>query len=101
MKHYLSIIELFVVFSANSQSYKASYATELSNRLNFVEAYPIWFELSNDFIQKKKGNWDYLRKTTEAARQSEHFEEALKWNNQIIENYSYFLGTQYSNHKEL
>jgi outer membrane protein OmpA-like peptidoglycan-associated protein len=86
MKHYLSIIALFVVFSANSQSYKATYATELSNRLNFVEAYPIWVELSNDFIQKKKGNWDYLRKTTEAARQSEHFEEALKWNNQIIEN---------------
>jgi outer membrane protein OmpA-like peptidoglycan-associated protein len=86
MKHYLSIITLFVVLTANSQSYKATYATELSNRLNFVEAYPVWLELSNDFLQKKKGNWDYLRKTAEAARQSEHFEDALKWNNLLIEN---------------
>lgn len=86
MKYILSIIVLLLVFVANSQSYKAKYASDLSARLNFVESYPIWVELSTEFLEKKKGNWDYLRKTVEAARQSEHFEEALKWNSQLIDN---------------
>lgn len=54
MKYILSIIVLLLVFVANSQSYKAKYASDLSARLNFVESYPIWVELSTEFWKKER-----------------------------------------------
>ena len=65
---------------SNAQTFKEDYAKSLSAQFKFVEAYPVWADLSQSFLDKQKGDWSYLRMTTEAAYNSEQFKEALHWN---------------------
>ncbi len=65
---------------SNAQTFKEDYAKSLSAQFKFVEAYPVWADLSQGFLDKQKGDWSYLRMTTEAAYNSEQFKEALHWN---------------------
>ena len=58
-----SLFFAFLVNSINSQTYKLEYAQKLSGQFNFVEAYPVWEDLSNVFLKKQKGDWEYLRDT--------------------------------------
>ena len=51
----------------------------LLKQLNFVEAYPVWEDLSNVFLKKQKGDWEYLRQAAKAAEKSEQYEKALYW----------------------
>ena len=74
-----SLFFAFLVNSINSQTYKLEYAQKLSKQLNFVEAYPVWEDLSNVFLKKQKGDWEYLRQAAKAAEKSEQYEKALYW----------------------
>ena len=74
-----SLFFAFLVNSINSQTYKLEYAQKLSGQFNFVEAYPVWEDLSNVFLKKQKGDWEYLRQAAKAAEKSEQYEKALYW----------------------
>ena len=74
-----SLFFAFLVNSINSQTYKLEYAQKLSSQFNFVEAYPVWEDLSNVFLKKQKGDWEYLRQAAKAAEKSEQYEKALYW----------------------
>ena len=74
-----SLFFVFLVNSINSQTYKLEYAQKLSSQFNFVEAYPVWEDLSNVFLKKQKGDWEYLRQAAKAAEKSEQYEKALYW----------------------
>jgi hypothetical protein len=74
-----SLFFVFLVNSINSQTYKLEYAQKLSGQFNFVEAYPVWEDLSNVFLKKQKGDWEYLRQAAKAAEKSEQYEKALYW----------------------
>ncbi len=72
-----------------SQSYKADFARDLSMQLKYADALPVWEELSNAFIGKKKnkktvGDYSYLRMTAEAAMYSEQYSKALYWNQVLV-----------------
>jgi outer membrane protein OmpA-like peptidoglycan-associated protein len=73
-----------------TQSYKADYAKKLSKELQFADALPVWEELSNAFINKKKkskavvGDYSFLRETAYAAMASENYEKALHWNQVLV-----------------
>ena len=69
---------------AFAQGFKESYAQQLSNRLEFVEDYPVWAELSTTFMNKQKGKWNYLRMAVEAAYKSEQFEKSFYWDSILI-----------------
>ena len=66
-----SLFFAFLVNSINSQTYKLEYAQKLSGQFNFVEAYPVWEDLSNVFLKKQKGDWEYLRQAAKAAEKSD------------------------------
>ena len=51
---------MFLIRFAQAQGFKETYATQLSNRLEFVAAYPVWAELSTTLLNKQKGKWNYL-----------------------------------------
>ena len=74
-----SLFFVFLVNSINSQTYKLEYAQKLSSQFNFVEAYPVWEDLSNVFLKKQKGDWEYIRQAAKAAEKSEQYEKALYW----------------------
>jgi len=81
-------IFLFLVgatITSNAQSFKEDYAKSLSAQFKFVEAYPVWADLSENFIKKQKGDWSYLRMATEAAYNSEQFKNALHWNSLLTQ----------------
>ncbi|MFM2195664.1 MAG: hypothetical protein RL092_1264 [Bacteroidota bacterium] len=82
----LSILFISAFFLGQSQSFKVDYAKSLSAQFKYMEAYPVWAELSNNFIQKQKGEWNYLRFTVEAAFNSEQYKEALHWNSLLTKN---------------
>ena len=72
-----------------SQSYKADFARDLSMQLKYADALPVWEELSNAFIGKKKnkktvGDYSFLRMTAEAAMYSEQYSKALYWNQVLV-----------------
>lgn len=79
---------LFLVMSSIStaQSFKKEYAEKLSNQFNYVEAYPVWEELSNESIIEKKIDANCIRKTIEAAFRSEQYSNAYRWSEFLIEN---------------
>ncbi len=84
MKQLFFLFLFFIVISAaQAQSYKEQYATKLSNELRFVEAFPVWEELSNETLKAKEKNWDYLRKAVEAAYNSEQYEKAYSWSQKL------------------
>jgi outer membrane protein OmpA-like peptidoglycan-associated protein len=87
MKSFFIIVLITAVCGAKvfSQSYKAQHAQMLSDKLEYNKALPVWTELSNDFLKKQKGDWDYLRKTAEAAYKTEQYEKSLKWNKILID----------------
>ncbi|MEY4288080.1 MAG: hypothetical protein RLZZ30_168 [Bacteroidota bacterium] len=68
-----------------SQSFKEEYAQKLSNQFNFVEAYPVWEEMTNESIAAKKLDANYLRNTIESAFASEQYANAFKWSDYLIE----------------
>jgi outer membrane protein OmpA-like peptidoglycan-associated protein len=78
---------LFLFFSIisnyNAQTYKEQYATKLSSELRFVEALPVWEELSNKTLNAKEKNWDNVRKAVEAAYNSEQYEKAYYWSQKL------------------
>ena len=81
MKKIFIFLFLFCAsITSNAQAFKEDYAKSLSAQFKFVEAYPVWADLSQSFLDKQKGDWSYLRMTTEAAYNSEQFKEALHWN---------------------
>jgi len=81
MKKIFIFLFLFgATITSNAQAFKEDYAKSLSAQFKFVEAYPVWAELADNFIQKQKGDWSYLRMATEAAYNSEQFKNALHWN---------------------
>jgi outer membrane protein OmpA-like peptidoglycan-associated protein len=84
------IITLFIFICASqfvqSQNFKEDYAKSLSAQFKYLEAYPVWAELSEFFIEKGKGDWSSLRFAVEAAYNSEQYKEALYWNSQITKN---------------
>ena len=81
MKKIFIFLFLFcIAVVSNAQTFKEDYAKSLSAQFKFVEAYPVWADLSQSFLDKQKGDWSYLRMTTEAAYNSEQFKEALHWN---------------------
>ena len=88
MKILYTLLVVTVVSSIGwTQSYKADYARKLSKELQFADALPIWEELSNAFISKKKkkkiiGDYSFLRMTAQAAMFSEQYEKALHWKRQ-------------------
>jgi outer membrane protein OmpA-like peptidoglycan-associated protein len=84
MKVKITLILLFMIRFAFAQGFKESYAQQLSNRLEFVAAYPVWAELSTTLINKQKGKWNYLRMATEAAYKSEQFEKSFYWDSILI-----------------
>lgn len=85
--------QLFFIFFSLSlisfsfaQSYKEQYATKLSSELRFVQAYPVWSELSTKTLKSKVKNWSFLRKTIEAAYNSEQYNDALYWSQKLAAN---------------
>ena len=90
MKILYTLLVVTVVSSIGwTQSYKADYARKLSKELQFADALPIWEELSNAFISKKKkkkiiGDYSFLRMTAQAAMFAEQYEKALHWNQVLV-----------------
>ena len=84
MKIKIILIFLFLIRFAQAQGFKETYATQLSNRMEFVDAYPVWVELSNNLLNKQKGNWNYLRMAADAAYKSEQFENSFYWDSILI-----------------
>jgi outer membrane protein OmpA-like peptidoglycan-associated protein len=80
---FLSISLIFATISF-SQSYKEEYATKLSSELRFEEAYPVWAELAEKTLESKEPNWNSLRKTIEAAYNSERYDKALFWSQKLV-----------------
>jgi outer membrane protein OmpA-like peptidoglycan-associated protein len=81
MKKILVFLFLFCAsITSNAQAFKEDYAKSLSTQFKFVEAYPVWADLSETFVKKQKGDWSYLRMATEAAYNSEQYKNALHWN---------------------
>ena len=81
MKKIFIFLFLFCAsITSNAQAFKEDYAKSLSAQFKFVEAYPVWADLSDNFVKKQKGDWSYLRMTTEAAYNSEQYKNALHWN---------------------
>ena len=80
-----SLFFALIVNSINSQSFKLEYAQKLSRQFNFVEAYPVWEDLSNVFLKKQKGDWEYLREAAKAAEKSEQYEKALYWIKTLVD----------------
>jgi outer membrane protein OmpA-like peptidoglycan-associated protein len=85
---------------SNAQTFKEDYAKSLSAQFKFVEAYPVWADLSENFIQKQKGDWSYLRMATEAAYNSEQYKNALHWNS-LLTRSNQALSTDWTLHFEL
>jgi outer membrane protein OmpA-like peptidoglycan-associated protein len=85
---------------SNAQTFKEDYAKSLSAQFKFVEAYPVWADLSENFIQKQKGDWSYLRMATEAAYNSEQYKNALHWNS-LLTGSNQALSTDWTLHFEL
>ena len=90
MKISFTILAIIALSSFGwSQSYKADFARDLSMQLKYADALPVWEELSNAFIGKKKnkktvGDYSYLRMTAEAAMYSEQYSKALYWNQVLV-----------------
>jgi outer membrane protein OmpA-like peptidoglycan-associated protein len=90
MKISFTILSIIALSSFGwSQSYKADFARDLSMQLKYADALPVWEELSNAFIGKKKnkktvGDYSYLRMTAEAAMYSEQYSKALYWNQVLV-----------------
>ncbi len=76
---------LLITTIATTQSFKKEYAEKLSNQFNYVEAYPIWEELTNESIAAKNIDAISLRKTIEAAYASEQYVNAFRWSDFLIE----------------
>lgn len=70
----------YTTIISNAQVFKEDYAKSLSAQFKYLEAYPVWADLSENFIQKQKGDWSYLRMAAEAAYNSEQYKNALHWN---------------------
>ena len=86
MKKIFIFLFLFcATITSNAQAFKEDYAKSLSAQFKFVEAYPVWAELSQNFIEKQKGDWSYLRMATEAAYNSEQYKNALHWNSLLTQ----------------
>ena len=79
---YLFVCINFISFS--QKNYKVEYAYKLSSELDYTEALPIWNEISETFISTNEGEWDYVRKTVEAAQKSEHYSKALYWDSIVV-----------------
>ncbi len=86
MKTKIILILLFIIRFAFAQGFKESYASQLSNRLEYVAAYPVWAELSTTLLNKQKGKWLFLRKAVEAAYKSEQFEKSFYWDSILVAN---------------
>jgi outer membrane protein OmpA-like peptidoglycan-associated protein len=90
MRILYTLLSITIVSSLGwTQSYKADYARKLSKELQFVDALPIWEELSTAFISKKKkgkqiGDYSFLRMTVQAATLSEGYVKALYWSQQLV-----------------
>jgi outer membrane protein OmpA-like peptidoglycan-associated protein len=90
MKISFTILSIIALSSFGwSQSYKADFARDLSMQLKYADALPVWEELSNAFIGKKKnkktvGDYSFLRMTAEAAMYSEQYSKALYWNQVLV-----------------
>ena len=76
---------LLITTIVSAQSFKKEYAEKLSNQFNYVEAYPIWEELTNESIAAKNIDAISLRKTIEAAYASEQYVNAFRWSDFLIE----------------
>ncbi len=77
---------LFCSLNAAAQSYKVEYATKLSSRLDYWNAYPVWNEIATKTLKKNTGEWDHLRMASEAARKSERYNEAFYWDSVLVAN---------------
>jgi hypothetical protein len=76
---------LCIHFAGFSQkTYKVEYAYKLSNELDFSSAYPVWEEISESFLSTKKGEWEYVRMTVDAAEKTEQFEKALYYDSLLV-----------------
>jgi hypothetical protein len=86
MRYKLSI--LFVCFTSIlfAQNVKENYASKLSARYKYVEAYPVWEELANKYVSKHKGSINSIRMAADAAYKSEQFDKALNWNMVLVQN---------------
>jgi hypothetical protein len=86
MRYKLSIF--FVCFTSIlvAQNVKENYASKLSARYKYVEAYPVWEELANKYVSKHKGSINSIRMAADAAYKSEQFDKALNWNMVLVQN---------------
>ena len=101
MKKIFIFLFLFCAsITSNAQAFKEDYAKSLSAQFKFVEAYPVWADLSDNFVKKQKGDWSYLRMATEAAYNSEQYKNALHWNS-IITRGNQALPADWTLHFEL
>jgi outer membrane protein OmpA-like peptidoglycan-associated protein len=81
----LLIICLFLLSNILfAQSYKVKYATDLTNRLQYTEAYPVWEELAAEFLKSNKGEFEYIRMAVKTAQQSEQFDKAFYWDSLLL-----------------
>lgn len=79
-KIFIFLFLFYTTIISNAQVFKEDYAKSLSAQFKYLEAYPVWADLSENFIQKQKGDWSYLRMAAEAAYNSEQYKNALHWN---------------------
>jgi outer membrane protein OmpA-like peptidoglycan-associated protein len=100
MKYSIVFILLLFYLTGFSQSFKEEYARKLSAKQEYTEAYPVWVELSNNFLRKNKGSIESLRKATEAAFKQELFLDAFYWDS-IIVNSGFANATDWLNYFKL
>ena len=67
-----------------AQNYKAKYAKDLTDRLQYIEAYPVWAELATAYLDTKKGESEYLRMAARTAYYSEQYEMAYYWDSILL-----------------
>lgn len=72
------------VTTAWGQDYKWKYANSLSNQFRYTEALPIWEEISEKALVDGIRLTPSLRKTVEAAYQSENYSKAVKWSKVLV-----------------
>jgi len=81
----LSFLFIAVVGTlAFGQDYKWKYANTLSTQYRYAEALPVWEEISQKAMTD--GIWltPSLRKTVEAAYQSENYAKAVRWSQVLV-----------------
>ena len=81
----LSFLFIAVVGTvAFGQDYKWKYANTLSTQYRYAEALPVWEEISQKALTDGIRLTPSLRKTVEAAYQSENYAKAVRWSQVLV-----------------